>query len=236
VHRCFYTEPVEPGAEPTIEGEEARHLMQSLRVQVGEMVELLNGQGRRVRAEIIHCERRSLRCRVLAVDELPRPAVSIMLVQALPKSGKFDLVLQKAVELGVDGILPLISDHAIRRADKPQRWQAVCLSAMKQSGNPWLPVVYPAIDVEGFIGSGASDIERVLLADLSADAGSLKRALETPVSSIACLVGPEGDFSRKERASLREAGAIPVNLGAHVMRSETAAIFLMSVLRYENSA
>ena len=236
MHRCFYAEPVQPGAEPMIEGEEARHLMQSLRARVGEMVELLNGQGRRARAEIIHCERRSLRCRVLAVDELPRPAVSIMLVQALPKSGKFDLVLQKAVELGVDGIHPLISDHAIRRSDKPQRWQAVCLSAMKQSGNPWLPVVYPATDVEGFIRSGASDIERVLLADLNAGAGTLKRAMETPAASIACLVGPEGDFSRKELACLREAGAVPVSLGAHVMRSETAAIFLMSVLRYENSA
>ena len=236
MYRCFYTEPVELGDEPTIEGDEARHLVQSLRVRVGEMVELLNGQGRRVRAEIIHRERRSLRCRVLAIDELPRPAVSIMLVQALPKSGKFDLVLQKAVELGVDGILPLISDHAIRRADKPQRWQAVCLSAMKQSGNPWLPVVYPATDVEGFIRSRASDIERVLLADLNAAAGSLKQALETPASSIACLVGPEGDFSRKELAYLREAGAVSVSLGAHVMRSETAAIFLMSVLRYENSA
>ena len=74
MHRCFYTEPVELGAEATIEGEEARHLMQSLRARVGEMVELLNGQGRRVRAEIIHRERRSLRCRVLAVDELPRPS------------------------------------------------------------------------------------------------------------------------------------------------------------------
>ncbi|MFP6906896.1 MAG: RsmE family RNA methyltransferase [Verrucomicrobiota bacterium] len=236
MHRCFYTEPVELGAEATIEGEEARHLMQSLRARVGEMVELLNGKGRRVRAEIIHRERRSLRCRVLAVDELPRPAVSITLVQALPKSGKFDLVLQKAVELGVDGILPLISDHTIRRADKPQRWQAVCLSAMKQSGNPWLPVIYPATDVEGFIRSGVSDIERLLLADLNADAGTLKQALKTPASSIACLVGPEGDFSRKELGCLREAGAVPVSLGAHVLRSETAAIFFMSVLRYENSA
>ncbi|MFT5124450.1 MAG: 16S rRNA (uracil1498-N3)-methyltransferase [Candidatus Omnitrophota bacterium] len=236
MHRSFYTEPATPGEVLTVEGEEARHLIQSLRARVGESVELLNGAGRRVFAEITHLERRSLDCRVLEVTEHARPPVSVTLVQALPKSGKFDLVLQKAVELGVDAIVPLISDHAISRTEKSDRWRAVCVSALKQSGNPWLPVIHPATNVAGFIQTHASTFDQVLLADLSEDAAPLKAALQTPATSIACLVGPEGDFAPDEITTLREAGAVPVSLGPHVMRSETAAIFLMSVLRYETSA
>ena len=157
-----------------------------------------------------------------------------------------DLILQKATELGVAAILPLISERSIVQLDeqdskKLERWRAICLEACKQSGNDWLPELHPPQKARSFLdslGSQARGFDLKLIASLQPGARSLKSVLleNTPVSaspSVLVLIGPEGDFTPAEINLALSAGCLPLSLGPLVLRAETAAIYALSILRHE---
>lgn len=242
--RCF----VEPGkwsaGEVELEGEEAHHLRTVLRGRVGQPLGLFDGQGRTAEAEVISLERHTARVRVLQQYQTPRPALELVLVQGVPREQKMDLVVQKATELGVARILPVRADHAVMqvRSDnedsKRERWQRIALNAAKQCGTAWLPEISPAQDLEQCL-VGLPGPVAILLCSLDPDARPLRETMQalraTQPRAVALLVGPEGDFSARERAVARNAGARSVSLGAHTLRSETAALYVLSVLNYEFS-
>lgn len=240
--RCF----VEPGrwspGELELEGEEAHHLRTVLRVRVGQHIGLFDGQGRTAEAEVVALERHRARVRVLQQAAEPRSARDLVLVLGVPREQKMDLIVQKATELGVSRIYPVRADHAVMqvRSDnedsKRERWQRIALNAAKQCGAAWVPQLEPAQDLETALASLAPPAA-TLLCSLDPDAAPLRATLETlraqPPRTLALLVGPEGDFSARERALARNAGARPVSLGPRTLRSETAALYGMSVLTYE---
>ena len=243
-HRCFFPDAstLEKGAERDLDGDEAHHLIRVLRCKVGETIELLDGKGHVAVAEITHVERRTLQIKIGEKQRVEKPTRQFTLIQAVPKGKRQDLVLQKAVELGVHRIIFVQTDHVVSRLksgdleDKMHRWNQILLSALKQSGNPWLPELTFAWDWAETVQTAIADHDSVLLADLSPGTRSLREVLTTQRESmhaLACCIGPEGDFSPEETAIAHDAGCLPVHLGPLVLRTETAAIYLMSVFAYE---
>ena len=243
--RCFIEPQHWSTAEVELADEEAHHLRTVMRARVGQTVGVFDGQGRTAEAEVISLERHTARVRVLQQNLEARSALELVLILGVPREQKMDLVVQKATELGVARILPVRADHAVMqvRSDnedsKRERWNRIALNAAKQCGAAWLPTIAPAEDLETCLTTLAGPAA-LLLCSLDPDALPLRSTLQSiraaAPRAVAVLVGPEGDFSARERAVARNAGARPVSLGPRTLRSETAALYALSVLTYEFGA
>lgn len=243
--RCY----VEPAAwradEMVLAEDEAHHLRTVLRGRIGAHLTLFDGRGRSAEVELVAVDRHGARLRVLQQHTRPPPAVELVVLQGLPREQKMDLIVQKATELGASRILPVATDHAVVRlredneAAKRGRWQKIALNAAKQCGSDWIPEVAPVQDLLACLGAMPRP-DLFLLCSLDPDAVPLREALAAARGAaprtIAVLVGPEGDFSARERAAARNAGARPVSLGLSILRSETAALYVLSILNYEFAA
>lgn len=225
------------GREVSLESSEARHASQVCRVRPGERVGLLDGVGGSARAEILLADRRQVLVRILEVDPATRPPVPRILCQALIKHKAMDFVLRKAVEFGFTRILPVRCRHSVAEVDerrggtKLEGWESTLREAAKQCGNPFFPVVETPATV-------AEILERESEAGLHLCASLENRAVPwnecreaLPLNGpVFGWVGPEGDFSQEEYDALFSAGARPVRLSRWVLRSETAACALLSLL------
>lgn len=237
--RAFYEEAVpEIGATVVLNEAEGRHLARVLRARVGEAVELLDGRGAICHGVFAGERGRSAAVTVQAVGCVPRKSPELCLVQALPKGKGMDGIIRQAVELGVARIYPVLSERSevrlddARRSSKAEHWQAVAREACKQSGNPWLPEIGEA--------QGLGEALAALPGGCAGLAGSLEEdarpvwdvlaGLPGTISGVAVAVGPEGDFSTAEYSLLRERGFLPVRLTALVLRVETAALAMLSIV------
>jgi 16S rRNA (uracil1498-N3)-methyltransferase len=228
--------PVPLGAEAS------RHLSRVLRVRPGQSVTLFDGTGRCAKAEVVQSAPQQVSVKILCQWELPPPKTEITLIQALPKGAKLDLILQKAVELGCSRIIPLQSARCVTRVDetdamkKKKRWERIMLSAAEQCGAGRLPNVSTVQSFEELL-PGLSAFDCVLMGALEDPVQGLHEALndfrQAGLRRIAMLIGPEGDFSEAETEALRRAGVQGVTFGPHILRTETAALFALSVLSYE---
>jgi 16S rRNA (uracil1498-N3)-methyltransferase len=217
--------------------EEARHLRDVLRLKVGDEVYVFDGLGREFRCAVLTTKRDSAELRLEAEVEPAKPEsqLSLNLGLALLKGEKFDLVVQKATELGVTKITPLTTRYAdihlrdaIDAAKRVARWQRIALEAAKQSGRAFvpevrLPVVFEiALAVEGL---GIMFSER-------GGAGFDSLSMQTAPSSVTALVGSEGGWSDEEIELARARNFQVVTLGGRVLRAETAAITATVLLQH----
>ncbi len=242
MHRCYL-----PGMNPadsrfTVEGEEARHALKVMRLRVGELCELFDGCGHAMRARIVAVAGSSS-MQLVREELLPPlpPVAGITLALAIPKGTNMDLIVQKAVEMGVSRIIPLISERTIVRLDAAQaaakaaKWQRTVLEACKQCGVNNLPVVEPPQSYAQFMAR-ADVPELRLQCAIVPDALPLRTVLEAGRAAgareVALLIGPEGDFSPAEYAAGRAAGFAPVSLGPIILRVETAVFMAVAAARY----
>lgn len=241
-----YCQPAEPApAEIRLSPEESHHLVTVNRCGRGDPVVAFDGHGREWLTE---CTDPSKGATVLRVKEA-RPAATrafaLTLAQALPKGAVMDDIVRQATEVGAARIIPLLSERTQvhldgDRADKKiEKWRTTAIEAAKQCGNPWLPEISPLQDFTSFLAA-AKDCDLRLVASLHAGPTTLKKALATfshkhghPPRSAAWLIGPEGDFSPAEMTAAVMAGFVPVTLGPLVLRSDTAAIYALSILSNE---
>ncbi len=233
--RAHHPYPISPNAGAlTLNGDESRHLLKSLRAREGEAVEVFDGKGRIWHGHAAAADKFGLRVSIVRTEERPRPAVTLTLAQCLPKGGTFDDLLRTAVELGADRIVPLTSERCEvkltgdRAESKAERWQTLLVEGMKQSGNPWLPALAPVQALSKWLPKALGPGSIGLTASL--EEGSVPIAamsLPPETREIVVLVGPEGDLSPAEYAAARATGFRPVRLGAHVLRAETAALYAL---------
>ena len=226
----------------TIVGEDASHIALSLRMAVGDALTLCDNEGLDYDAEIISITRE---CVTLAVKgKTPsesEPPYTICLYQCLPKGEKFETVIQKAVECGVSRIVPVQSSRCIAQlkdssADKKlARFNRIAEEACKQSGRGRLTKVLPPVSFREAIRRMAES-EAAFLCYENEDGLTLSGYLpEAAPREIAFLVGPEGGLSADEVAMAKEAGVVSVSLGKRILRTETAAPFVLAILsgKYE---
>ncbi|MCS7048618.1 MAG: 16S rRNA (uracil(1498)-N(3))-methyltransferase [Verrucomicrobiae bacterium] len=232
----FFVSAIDGGV---LAADEAHHCREVLRHRSGETITVFDGRGNEARCEIIECRPDRVAYRVLTRQATPRLRCRVVLGQAIPKRS-MDLIVQKATELGVAELYPLISDRTVVEATgKMERWRAIALEACKQSGNNWLPVIHPPQPASSFL-QNLPTVELRLIASLQPDARALKTILAEETSgsrslpaSVLVLVGPEGDFTPAELALAKAAGCRPLSLGPLVLRSETAALYTLSILHHE---
>lgn len=244
-HR-FYTPPADWSLQALVLNErESHHCVDVLRLGAGSRVVVFNGEGLEVTAEILSATKSQVRLKPLLTYKSPPLRCAITLAQAVPKGKNMDLIVQKAVELGVAKIVPLLSERTVVQIEavdlqrREEKWQQIAIEAAKQCGQNWLPqVVSPAAPKQFF--AELDRFETLLIASLQEGARSFKSVLKDfreqhgrRPSSVLMLIGPEGDFTPAESAQAKTAGCIPVTLGPVVLRAETAALFSLSVLSYE---
>jgi 16S rRNA (uracil1498-N3)-methyltransferase len=215
---------------------ESHHLSGVRRVRSGEHVEVLNGRGAVALCRVSGMTGKIPQLEVIEVRTLPPPTPSIHLKCALCKGKGFAAVLQKAVELGVQAITPLLTQHveasATKVVDKGERWEAILIEALKQSGNPWLPRLHAMRPLSDDLQDAPEAVS--LCAALQPDAQPLGKLIEPALASPAGIhlyVGPEGDFSPEEYAALRSGGVLFASLGPLVLRVETAASLAIGAIQ-----
>ncbi|RYD35539.1 MAG: 16S rRNA (uracil(1498)-N(3))-methyltransferase [Verrucomicrobiaceae bacterium] len=252
LHR-FYIPPAQwnPSA-PVLDEAESRHAAEVLRLKPGDAVSVFNGEGIQAEARISRLGKREVALEITETRSTAPPAARLLLAQAVPKGKNMDLVMQKATELGASGLIPLITERTVVRlspeeaADKQEKWQRIVIEACKQCGQNFLPQVHRPAGLETFLSSIPSTDLR-LVAAIEPGAKSLKTILsdwsnahapaaagpDARPSSALVLIGPEGDFTPAELAKIKAAGCQPLTLGPIILRTETAAIYTLSVLAHE---
>ncbi len=224
-----------------LEGDEAKHCAQVLRKHVGDQIIVFDSAGNEATAEITAISTKQVDLKILERRETPAPAVSISLIQAIPKGANMEWIIEKAVELGVNDIYPVVTERTVVRLDlrdcarKQEKWQRVALETCKQCGQNWLPKVHAPSRFPAMLGAlPGHDLK--IIAALQPDAKSVRDVLQSAIpnlQSAVVAIGPEGDFTSDEYAAARAHGLVPVTLGPLVLRVETAAFFAVSVLVHE---
>lgn len=216
------------GPEAVLGESEAHHLLHVLRAQVGDRVELLNGQGDTAIAEVAETRKRDVRLTVLERQHHPRLPGPILAV-AVPKGDRFRWLIEKCVELGVERVIPLITERGsvIPRDAKLEKMGQTVIAACKQSRRNWLMEIdSPTPLADALRGCGN---RRAFVADPSGTAtvSPADVGLDPPVF----FVGPEGGFTAAELELVATQGAAIVPLGPEILRIETAAVALAAAWR-----
>ena len=239
-HR-FYAAPDEfDGGTVNLSQEETHHLVDVLRAKTGDHVYVFDGCGREYRVRFSAEKRKQAVLDV--VDELSdavESSLSLTLGQALAKGEKFDLIVQKATELGVTRIVPLLTEFAdvkltAAQADKRlDRWRRISLEALKQCGRRRLVEISSLASLGEFLSPYGSPAESVLVfSEKGGAAVSDSFARPRDKSSVGVLVGPEGGWSDRELGLLREGGCSFVSFGPRILRTETAAIVAVAIIQH----
>lgn len=231
--RLFVDVPLESGQLIELPKETASHVAKVLRARNGDAVVLFNGDGREF-AGVIE-EVRGARVRVAAgegraVDR--ESPLAITLLQCVPRGDRMDFIIQKATELGVTHIVPVMSQRSVVRLDAPQaeakaaHWQAVAVSACEQCGRNLVPDVLAAQPLLSYLGDSAPQGIRLVL-----EPDSATTAVPQVEAAVEIAIGPEGGFAPDELEALRLSGFMAVSFGPRILRTETAAIAAVAWLQ-----
>lgn len=211
-----------------------QHVGTVLRMQAGEKLVLFSGDNREWDAEIVTARKKKVSVRIVAERLVNRESPRIIrLAQAISKGEKMEWLVQKAVELGVCEINPLITQYGAykldehRLAKKHQQWQAIAVAACEQCGRNQVPVVTYPMTLDQFLHLEPSSNAYVL----EPHTGKSWREYDVPVGDLTLMIGPEGGFSPEELKTILSVNFLPVKLGPRILRTETAAICALSVVQ-----
>jgi len=241
--RSFIDAPLAIGHQVDLGEQASAHLVRVLRRQIGDTVVLFNGDGHDYRARLVSVARKAAVAEVLERTGVDRESpLAVTLVQALARGEKMDWVLQKATELGVTAIAPVVSERTEVRlgAERAERrmahWQGVITAACEQSGRARLPALREPRELALHAAQATGDSVLRLALDPE---GELGLADLPQCSAVELVVGPEGGLSERDLATLRAAGYTGLRLGPRILRTETAgpaAIAALQALRGDLSA
>ncbi len=216
--------------ECRLDAEESAHCVRVLRHRAGDPIDVIDGKGKLYHCELLDDSPKGASARVISVEEGFGGHPYRLCIGCCPTKNneRFEWFVEKATEVGVDLIAPLIGEHSERKVYKTERASRIALSATKQSLKARIPEILEPVSVKDFILSGNSASLRLIaycFEDPSVPRISIREALEGySGQDVTVLIGPEGDFSPAEAKLALEHGYIPVHLGASRLRTETAAV------------
>ncbi|MBD5477502.1 MAG: 16S rRNA (uracil(1498)-N(3))-methyltransferase [Lachnospiraceae bacterium] len=240
----FFVEPSQiQDKRIVITGRDVNHIKNVLRMKVGEEIAVSNGiDSREYRCGIEEYTEDEVICtlRFIKEDGVELPS-KIYLFQGLPKADKMELVIQKAVELGVYEVIPVAAKRCVVKLDdkkaaaKISRWQSIAEAAAKQSKRSVIPTVHDVMSMGEAIAYAKDMDVRLIPYELAEDMGHTKALIEavSAGSSIAVFIGPEGGFEESEVQAAVSAGIEPITLGRRILRTETAGMTVLSWLMYQ---
>lgn len=240
--RFFVPKEAVRGNNIFISGKEAHHILDVMRLKPLDKIVAFDGTGKEYVGFIKDAKRGALTVEIVETKApLGVETSRITLIQALPKKEKIDYIVEKATELGVAEIIPVITDRTIPRWDaskksaQAERWRKIAREAAKQCGRADIPHIDRIMPFSESV-KGATDYDLALIAALTEETVKLKEALSGfRGGRISIAIGPEGDFTSNEVRLARQSGFKPVNLGPRVMKSDTAGLASLAILSYEFS-
>ena len=222
-----------------ITGQDVNHIRNVLRMKPGEQVGIRDGISRSYICELEAIEEEEIRAKILTEDtnlsELP---AELYLFQGLPKSDKMELIIQKAVELGVHEVIPVATRRAVVKLDRKKelkRWNAIAESAAKQSGRMMIPQVHSVLTMkEAFAYAKGFDVNLIPY-ELAEGMKETKAILDQvkPGMRVGIFIGPEGGFDVEEVEAAMTEGIHPITLGRRILRTETAGMTMLSILMFQ---
>ena len=240
----FFVEPSQiQGKKIIITGSDVNHIRNVLRMKIGEEIAVSNGaDNREYRCGIEEYTDQAVICtlRFIKEDGVELPA-KIYLFQGLPKADKMELIIQKAVELGVYEVIPVAAKRCVVKLDekkaavKVNRWQGIAEAAAKQSKRGVIPVVHNVLNMQEAVAYARAMDVKIIPYELAKDMRHTKSVIEAVKAgeSVAVFIGPEGGFEESEvRIAVKE-GIEPVTLGRRILRTETAGLTVLSWLMYQ---
>ncbi|MFH0753355.1 MAG: RsmE family RNA methyltransferase [Candidatus Omnitrophota bacterium] len=239
-YRCFCSFSLDAAKAVLNDVDEINHLFKVLRLQPGDKVELVNGCGALALARILHISKSSVEFSFdETFQEQPSTSGLITLACAIPKRTKFELIIEKCTELGVNRIIPLLTERTEvvldneRVEKKHERYLRISISALKQSKRLWLPEISNQVEIGAFLKNLSTVNTHVFIPWLQGPRIPMMRALDQCKTGkeFVFLIGPEGDFTPDEVEQAKRAGAIPLSLGETTLKVDTAACLVVGLTR-----
>jgi len=241
--RLFIFQKLAVGDEIELSGEEAHHIIRVLRFRQGDVISISDGESEESLGVISDLDVRNtkIKIRILEKNKSKEVKPFITLLQGLPKGEKLDLVIQKSTEIGVSKVIPVITERTVANIDQSKvesrmkRWNKIALEAAKQS----MRIDIPQIGNLTTFDDSLREIDKHQLSIIPWEQEkefSLKTILKDMkghITKVAIFIGPEGGFSPDEVKRAKEYGAVSVSLGPRILRTETAAIAVCSIIMYE---
>lgn len=232
--RNYVDAPLSPGLQLALPEATVAHLVRVLRLGIGDDIVLFNGDGNDYAARLVSVGKRSAVAEVIAcIPVASESPLQITLAQGIARGEKMDLILQKATELGVHRVVPVITERTEVKLDgdrcekKLQHWNGVLAAACEQSGRARLPTLDTPMALDRFAASAGGD--RRLILDPHG-ATSLAGLALSPRATVTILIGPEGGLSPRDLTALDVAGFERIRLGPRVLRTETAGLAAIAAL------
>lgn len=234
IPRCHVDVALVPNTETTLPADAARHLRQVLRMRPGDKVILFNGRdGKDYEASLLSLYKQAVKTLVISAGTAePAPKLDIHLAIGVSKGTRMDFALQKAVELGVASVTPLITERTVvrlsdeRTARRMNHWLGIIIHACEQSGRRWMPALGPVMQLDDWL---EQDSFPGLLLDHEAD--KCLRDIDRPEHGVSILAGPEGGLSTHEKQLARNKGMQEIRLGPRIMRTETAPLAAIAAMQ-----
>jgi 16S rRNA (uracil1498-N3)-methyltransferase len=232
--RVYVSEPLQAGREIDISGNAAEHVIRVLRLGVGDALTLFNDSGNEHAAAISAVRGLALRARVGSPVAVNREsALALTLVQGVSRGERMDWVIQKATELGIRRIIPVLTERSVVKLDerlaarRREHWQGIAIAACEQCGRNRLPVIEAPLKLREYLALPATQVRF----QLQPGADLTLRRLPADLETAELLVGPEGGLSEEESALAARFGFASLSLGPRILRTETAAIVAIAALQ-----
>jgi len=242
MHKFFVTRDSFTEDSVTIQGEDVKHMYKVLRLGSGDKISINDCMGREYIGEIVDISKTEVNVKLIEEIDLNNESpLNVSLYQGLPKSAKMDLIVQKATELGVKKITPIITDRVVVKSDlgefrKTDRWRRIALEACKQSKRSFIPQVETPIEFQSLLLE-LKDIDLIVVPYENEEGKGIKAMMkeisDEDIKTAAVVIGPEGGFEEVEIEKLKAIGAHIITLGPRILRTETAGFVAVSILMYE---
>lgn len=240
--RRFFVEPEQvEGSVIHITGSDVNHIRNVLRMDLEDTLVISCQEGLEYTCYIEQMDEQEVAAHIMYVQDTRAELPSkVYLFQGLPKSDKMEWIIQKAVELGVYGVIPVETMRTVVRLDekkaakKVQRWQQIAESAAKQSGRGYIPRIHPVCSFAQALEYGQRCQIKWIPYERAEGMAAARQRIEDlkPGQDIAIFIGPEGGFDEREIEGAKEKGYVPLTLGRRILRTETAGLALLSVLMF----
>lgn len=232
--RLFVSDPLSNGTEIILGGEQARYVGRVLRLRVGDRISVFNGEQGEWSADVLAISKSNVTLSVLdSITTTTESPLKVHLVQGISRGDRMDFVVQKATELGVKRISPVLTDHGMVRLDdaraakRRDHWARIAESACEQSGRVRPPLIDPPVAINHWFGAKPASESTQLILQPGADA--TLDTIDDPELKLCLLIGPEGGFSEREFDDAVLAGFTGVSLGPRILRTETAALVAIAL-------
>lgn len=220
-----------PG-EYTLGRQESHHAMNVLRHKTGDVIIVIDGQGNYAESEIVDAHKDAVRVRVDTVMSEERLPLTLTLVTAIPKGKRWQALVEKCTELGVDRIIPMLTERSVVKGEGDiEKWQRWVIEAAKQSRRARFPEIVEPVRLAEIPALARHDGAILLFADARGESPNAYRDTLRHVPEAVVMIGPEGGFSDREMDELRKQGAKTICLSPFTLRIETAAAAVCAIMR-----